>query len=86
MVSNTQNSVTGKHLKRFEDIQNRYGRQVADKSQYEVKVLHKIDHIKSMPTLRRSVITKTRNSLKRSKTSWNHLMPPETTQYLAKTS
>ena len=28
MLFNTQNSVTGKHGKRFEDIKNRYGRQV----------------------------------------------------------
>ena len=28
MLFNTQNSVTAKHGKRFEDIKNRYGRQV----------------------------------------------------------
>ena len=39
-----------------------------------------------MPALRRSVLTKTRNVLKRSKTSWNHLMVPEITWWLAKTT
>ena len=32
MLSNTQNSVTGKHRKRFEDIKNRYGRQVGSRA------------------------------------------------------
>ena len=46
--------------------------------------MHKNEHIKSKPTLRRSVLTKTRDGLKQSRTSWNHLIPPETTQELAK--
>ena len=32
MLSNTQNSITGKHEKRFEDIKNRYGRQVGSRT------------------------------------------------------
>ena len=32
MLSNIQNSVTGKHRKRFEDIKNRYGRQVGSRA------------------------------------------------------
>ena len=32
MLSNTQNSITAKHGKRFEDIKNRYGRQVGSRT------------------------------------------------------
>ena len=32
MLSNTQNSVTGKHEERFRDIKNRYGRQVGSRT------------------------------------------------------
>ena len=36
MLSNTQNSVTGKHGKIFEDIKNRYGRQVGSRTSKKI--------------------------------------------------
>ena len=36
MLSNTQNSVTGKHGNRFEDIKNRYGRQEGSRASKKI--------------------------------------------------